>query len=82
MTPYILRVLVALDRLVMVIVGGKLEETLSAAAYVGEQRGLIFGRIFRPVIDALFFFDPSHCYNQYIYEKSKYEHYKDASSNP
>lgn len=73
---YPLRVLVALDRLMMVLFGGKLEETMSAAAYVGEQRGLWAGRIFRPVIDALFFFDPQHCYRQYLYELDKYEHYK------
>ena len=37
------------------------DETLSAAAWRWEQAGKLRGRIFRPLIDALFWFDPEHC---------------------
>jgi hypothetical protein len=40
-------------------------ETMSAAAYRLEQEGRIAGKIFRPLIDALFWFDPLHCYVSY-----------------
>lgn len=38
---------------------------MSAAAYRLEQEGRIAGKIFRPLIDALFWFDPLHCYVSY-----------------
>ena len=37
------------------------DETLSAAAYRLEQQGRLAGRIFRPLIDGILFFDPLHC---------------------
>lgn len=37
------------------------DETASAAAYRGEMLGFWTGRIFRPLIDTLFWFDPYHC---------------------
>lgn len=40
-------------------------ETASAAAWRLERDGHWAGRLFRPVIDALFFFDPQHCERAY-----------------
>lgn len=73
---YILRVLVAGDRFVNVVLGGKLDETLSASAWYGEQQNKIFPRIFRPVIDFIFLMlarESDHCRKQYEYEYERYE---------
>lgn len=40
-------------------------ETASAAAWRLENEGRWTGRIFRPLIDKLFFFDPDHCRTSY-----------------
>lgn len=37
------------------------DETASSAAYRLEQEGRWQGKLFRPLIDALFFFDVKHC---------------------
>ena len=37
------------------------DETASAAAWRMENAGKIQGRLFRPLIDRLFWFDPNHC---------------------
>lgn len=76
MRQYILRVLVAGDRFLNVVLGGKIDETLSASAWNGEQQGKIFPRIFRPVIDFIFLVlarESDHCQKQFEYES---EHYK------
>lgn len=45
------------------------DETMSAAAWRLEQEGKLAGRIFRPLIDLLFFWQgPGHCKNAYIKE--------------
>lgn len=45
------------------------DETLSAAAWRWESTGKRRGRILRPLIDALFFFDPQHCAGSFLAEK-------------
>lgn len=45
------------------------DETLSAAAWRWEQAGKLRGRILRPLIDALFWFDPDHCRTSFESEK-------------
>lgn len=73
---YILRVLIAADRTLNVILGGKLNETLSASAWRGERKGLFFPCIFRPVIDFLFWpIERDHCRLAYEAE----EPYRDNS---
>ena len=47
-----------------------------AARDAYASRGLLAGRIFRPVVDVLFFFDKNHCKGQYEYELETYKHYK------
>ena len=73
MRQYILRVLIAGDILVNVIVGGKLHETLSASAWLGEQQGKILPCFFRPVIDFLFYpFEKNHCSQAYHSEVNRF----------
>ena len=61
----ILNLLIAIDQLMYVLLtlgAGHPDETLSAAAYRTEQQGKFFGRLFRPVIDFLFYFaERKHC---------------------
>lgn len=65
----LLNLLVALDRLAYVVVtlgNGTSRETLSGAAWRVEQKGGIFGRIFRPAIDFVFRpFEREHCRRQH-----------------
>lgn len=68
---YLLRVLVALDILVMALLNGKRNETLSAAAWSLEQSGHLFG-FWRPVIDFLFYpFEQNHCEKQWLIENPR-----------
>jgi len=39
------------------------DETMSAAAYRLEQAGKWQGKVFRPLLDGILFFDPQHCFN-------------------
>lgn len=60
----VLNVLIAIDQLVYVLItlgSGDPDETMSAAAWRLECKGHISGLFFRPLIDALFWFDPNHC---------------------
>ena len=68
----ILRILIALDIFVFALLtlgDARRNETISAAAWSLEQDGKLLGRIFRPLIDALFFFDPSHCAVSFLDEQ-------------
>lgn len=56
-----MRVLVALDVLIMAVMNGKRNETMSAAAWSLEKDGKWQGYLFRPMIDALFWLEPNHC---------------------
>ena len=60
----VLNLLIAIDQLIYVVItlgNGHPDETMSAAAWRLEQEGKLSGRVFRPLIDALFWFDPQHC---------------------
>lgn len=62
MLRYVLNILIALDQLVNTLIGGYPDETLSASAYLGEREGKWYGRIFRPIIDFLFWpLQRDHC---------------------
>lgn len=64
MRERILNVLIAIDQLVWVLITlgkGSPDETMSAAAWRLEKEGKLGGKIFRPIIDKIFFFDPNHC---------------------
>jgi hypothetical protein len=61
MKHYILQNLIAIDQVFNTILGGYADETLSARAWRAEQKGRFFGRMFRPAIDLVMFFQPEHC---------------------
>jgi hypothetical protein len=67
-------ILVALDQLVYVLITlghGQPDETMSAAAWRLESKGQWFGKLVRPAIDALFFWDPDHCYHAAMAEVNR-----------
>jgi hypothetical protein len=66
-----IQVVIALDQLVNTLLGGYADETLSARAWRTEHDGKFFGKIFRPIIDIIFFWDENHCYESYISEVAK-----------
>lgn len=73
------QILIALDQLLNTLLGGYADETLSARAWRAEQSGKLFGKIFRPLIDAILFFDPNHCYTSHLAEKERQQlpdHYR------
>ena len=41
------------------------DETISAGAYRLELAGRLPGKVFRPLIDGILFFDPLHCHKAY-----------------
>ena len=64
MKQRIMNILIAFDQLVFALItlgSSAPDETMSAAAYRLEQQARWPGRIFRPLIDTLFWFDPLHC---------------------
>jgi hypothetical protein len=68
MKQRILNLLIAIDQLIYVVItlgSGCPDETMSSAAWRLEQKGKIQGKIFRPLIDWLFWFDPDHCKTSY-----------------
>jgi hypothetical protein len=67
----LLNILIAVDQLIYVLItlgNGNPDETLSAAAWRLEKQGKIQGKILRPLIDWIFWFDPLHCLNSYTSE--------------
>lgn len=81
----VLNVLIAFDQLAYVLLtfgGGMPDETLSSAAYRTEKAGKIGGRIFRPIIDALFWpIEKHHCRNAYLAEVRR-KHFPDLQFTP
>jgi len=74
MRARILKILIALDKLVYQIITlgyGSLHDTISSAAYRMEQKGRLVGKLSRPVIDWIFskFGDADHCFTSYISAK-------------
>jgi hypothetical protein len=60
----IINVLICADQLAFSIItlgSSSPDETMSAGAYRLEQQGRLAGRIFRPIIDKVMWFDPYHC---------------------
>jgi len=65
---YWLALFVAIDQLLNVMLFGSPDETLSSRAYRADRDGKVFGKLFRPCIDALFFWQAQHCYQAYLSE--------------
>jgi hypothetical protein len=78
MKQRILNLLIAIDQLIYVVItlgSGCPDETMSSAAWRLEQKGKIQGKIFRPLIDWLFWFDKDHCRTSYESEVNR-NHFK------
>lgn len=67
----IYQTLIALDQLLNALIGGWADETLSSAAYRSEQKGYFWGKITRPSIDTIFFWQTNHCYQAYLSERQR-----------
>lgn len=64
----ILNLLIAFDQFAFCFVtlgNSKPNESASSAAWRLESTGHWAGKVFRPIIDGLFFFDPDHCRKSY-----------------
>lgn len=69
---YLLNAAVAFDRFCNAALNGSPDETLSARAWRTEQTGKIFGCIFRPLIDVLFWVvQREHCKKAYQAELAR-----------
>ncbi len=73
---FLLQLFLTCDQLLNVLLLGYADETLSARAWRAYAKGRIFGRIFKPLIDTLFFLQPQpnalgHCYNAFLKEKDR-----------
>lgn len=71
MQNYVLQILIAIDQVFNAILGGYADETLSARAWRTEQKGRIFGKFFRPLIDFVLFVQPDHCFKAYEAEQKR-----------
>lgn len=74
MKQRILNTLIAIDQLIWVLItfgNGMPDETISAALYRMEKQNKLAGRIFRPFVDALFWFDKHHCLKAWESENKK-----------
>jgi hypothetical protein len=50
---------------------GRGKPTLSSLAFQSERAGNLTGRVFRPLIDCIFFKQQNHCLKQYESEARK-----------
>lgn len=66
MVAYLFQVLLAIDQLFCALTGGLAHETLSARAWRLQHRSLFWGFVLG-VIDGVFFWDPNHCEDSYLY---------------
>ena len=69
-----LNILIALDQFIWVLFTfgkGYPDETISAAIFRMEQENKLAGKLLRPLIDSIFFFDINHCRNSYASEISR-----------
>lgn len=65
---YLLSLVIAFDQLANALLAGSPDETLSSRCYRADRDNKWFGRIFRPCIDMLFFWQSRHCYDTYLAE--------------
>ena len=74
MKQRVLNLLIALDQFIYVLITvghGSPDETLSAASWRWEVAGKWQGKVLRPIIDTLLWFDHEHCWNSYQSEVLK-----------
>ena len=66
---YFWQLLLAVDQLINAIFGGWADETMSSRLYRLDADGRFWGFVLRPLVDLVFFFEPSHCYQAYLSER-------------
>ena len=77
LVPWLKQLLLAVDRGVNVLItpfncGASADHTLSGRAWRAEVNGLLWGRLWRPVIDLLFRWEgPGHCKRVHEWESSR-----------
>lgn len=80
----ILNLLIAADQMLFCLLTlghSHPDETVSAWAWRAESAGKWQGKVMRPLIDAIFWFDPAHCMNSYLSEhrgRQLPSHYREA----
>lgn len=74
---YILQILLWIDQGLNVLTGGYADETLQSRAYRAWRGDKFFGKIFKPLIDFLFFWEDNHCRIAYLAEIERYQLPKD-----
>lgn len=62
------QILIGIDQLFNTLTGGYADETLSSRAWRLYARHKLSGRILKPLIDTLFFWQKDHCYNSFLSE--------------
>jgi hypothetical protein len=65
---YIKNIAIGVDQLLNTFLLGSPDETLSSRAYRAYRDGKILGKIFRPVINCMFFWQKDHCFGAYLSE--------------
>lgn len=63
---------VALTQLMSTLIGGWPDESTSSYLWRLEQQGKLAGRLFRPLVDTLFFWQPDHCRKAHEAERARY----------
>lgn len=64
---YFKNIFIAVDQLVNAILFGSPDETLGARFYRLEQTNHLIGKLVRPILDFIFFWDKNHC--KILFEK-------------
>lgn len=72
MKTYFAHVCVGLTQLLCTLVGGWPDETTSSYLWRLERQGKLAGKLFRPLVDRLFFWQPEHCARSYAAERERY----------
>ena len=68
MKTYLWHLAIALDQLGNALLAGAPDETLSSRAHRADRDGKVFGKLLRPCIDAIFFWQSRHCFHAYLAE--------------
>ena len=71
---YIRQVLIAFDQLLAALMGGWADETLSSYSWRLDQKGKLWGRLWRPTIDWMalkLFKQTDHCMKAYLEERQR-----------
>lgn len=70
---YLRHIGVALTQLLCALVGGWPDESTSRYLYRLDLQGRLAGRLLRPAVDALFFWQRGHCRLSYEAERRRYQ---------